>query len=32
MKKAVGHLVPYMEIERQENLSKYGGVSSESVR
>ena len=31
MKKAVGHLVPFMEKEREEALAISGGVSSENV-
>ena len=32
MKKAVGHLVPFMEKEREELLAKSGGESNENVR
>lgn len=32
MKKAVGHLVPFMEKEREEALAISGGVASENVR
>ena len=31
MKKAVGHLVPFMEKEREEQLAKSGGESNENV-
>lgn len=31
MKKAVGHLIPYMEKEREENLAQSGEVGSENV-
>ena len=31
MKKAVGHLVPFMEKEREEALAISGGVASENV-
>ena len=32
MKKAVGHLVPYMEKEREEALLLSGGVANENVK
>lgn len=31
MKKAVGHLVPFMEKEREEELAKSGGVANDNV-
>ena len=32
MKKAVGHLVPFMELERQQNLATSGAVGCDNVR